>query len=407
MIPELLAPAGGMAQLKAALHFGADAVYVGLQRFGLRAFAGNFTPEELREAAVLLHQAGKKLYVTMNIFPNDDEMADFIQTARIVQDAGADAAIVSDLGALLALRREVPGLKLHVSTQANTVNTEAAMFYDSLGCERVILAREMTLEQIRAMAVKKPARLQLEMFVHGASCMAYSGRCMLSAELTGRSANKGACAQPCRWQYHVVEEKRPGEYLPVCEDNRGTYIFSAQDLNLMSYLPQLCESGVASLKIEGRMKTEYYVGTVVSAYRQALDAVADNTFEEKKDALLAELNNASHRDSNTGFLFGRPADCGGVEGFHQCSEYLARVEKGAEANGTTLLVLKNRFYAGDNVTLLTPDGPVTFTAPSFTLTDSGETVNTYGVAGTKISMILPFTTQEGDLLRGPARNHVQ
>ena len=221
-IPELLCPAGNRASLEAALHFGADAVYGGMKQYGLRAFAGNFSPEELRDAVRLAHASRARFYVTMNIFPFDDELEGFAAAAREAEAAGADAAIVSDPGAIRLLRREVPGLPLHVSTQANTVNTPAAEMYRDMGCERVILAREVSLERIRAMKAALGDSIQLETFVHGASCMAYSGRCMLSSYLTGRSGNRGECAQPCRWQYAVMEEKRPGEYYPVCEDERGS-----------------------------------------------------------------------------------------------------------------------------------------------------------------------------------------
>ena len=276
-IPELLAPAGNMDALRAALHFGADAVYGGMKHFGLRAFAGNFGPDELREAVRETHAAGRKFYVTMNIYPFDDELEAFGEAAKEAADCGVDAAIVADPGAIRFLRAKVPGLPIHVSTQANTLNAPAAELYRELGCERVILAREMSLERIRALKQKVGDGIQLETFVHGASCMAYSGRCMLSAYLTGRSGNRGECAQPCRWQYAVMEEKRPGEYLPVAEDERGTYLFSARDLCLMPLLPELCDAGVASLKIEGRMKTEYYVAVVTGAYRRALDLLGKDS----------------------------------------------------------------------------------------------------------------------------------
>ena len=236
-MPELLAPAGGMEQLRAALRFGADAVYGGMKHYGLRAFAGNFGPEELREAVALCHQMGRKFYVTMNIFPFDDQLPGFIEAARDAAKAGVDAAIVSDLGAICVLREQVPELPLHVSTQASTVNAPAVRQYQAMGCERVILAREMSLAHIAALHREVGDSIQLETFVHGASCVAWSGRCLLSAALTGRSGNQGACAQPCRWEYAVMEKKRPGEYLPVSEDLNGTYIFSAKDLNLMPLLP--------------------------------------------------------------------------------------------------------------------------------------------------------------------------
>ena len=405
-IPELLAPAGNMDSLRAALHFGADAVYGGMKRFGLRAFAGNFDPEALEEAVKLVHSAGKKFYVTMNSYPFDDELDDFAASAQLAYELGADAAIVADPGAILTLRRKVPQLKIHVSTQANTVNAPAAEMYRDLGCERVILAREMSLERIRALRAALGDSIQLETFVHGASCMAYSGRCMLSAYLTGRSGNRGECAQPCRWQYAVVEEKRPGEYLPVAEDERGTYLFSARDLCLMPLLPDLCDAGVSSLKIEGRMKTEYYVAVVTGAYRRALDLLAEGRerFEEVLPALTEELQCASHRKSDTGFLQGNPEVPGEAEGFWQAREYIARVTEDAGEDGYARLLLKNRFFAGDELELMTPEGVRKVQAKPFIREKTGETMDTLGVAGEIIRMELPGS-RRGDMLRGPVRNH--
>ena len=257
------------------------------------------------------------------------------------------------------------------------------------------------------MRQRLPESLQLECFVHGASCMAYSGRCLLSAELTGRSGNQGTCAQPCRWQYHVVEEKRPGEYLPVCEDEHGTYIFSAKDLNLMPILPELAATGVSSLKIEGRMKTPYYVATVVGAYRRALDLLAEgeDAFREALPGLLAELACASHRDSDTGFMLGAPQQPGGAEGFHQEREFIAEIMADTPAGEPCPMVLRNRFFAGDALELMTPGGTVPVTAVPFLREKTGETVQTLGVGGETIRMTLPCDARRGDLLRGPVRNH--
>ena len=405
-IPELLAPAGNMDALRAALHFGADAVYGGMKHFGLRAFAGNFGPDELREAVRETHAAGRKFYVTMNIYPFDDELEAFGEAAKEAADCGVDAAIVADPGAIRFLRAKVPGLPIHVSTQANTLNAPAAELYRELGCERVILAREMSLERIRALKQKVGDGIQLETFVHGASCMAYSGRCMLSAYLTGRSGNRGECAQPCRWQYAVMEEKRPGEYLPVAEDERGTYLFSARDLCLMPLLPELCDAGVASLKIEGRMKTEYYVAVVTGADRRALDLLGKDreAFREALPEMTAELQCASHRLSDTGFLEGQPEKPGEAEGFWQSREYTAKVVGPEGPDGRARLLLKNRFYAGDELELMTPAGIRTIRAARFLREKTGEEMETLGIAGEIIRMPLPGCS-EGDMLRGPVRNH--
>ena len=405
-LPELLCPAGTMEALKTALHFGADAVYGGMKRFGLRAFAGNFDENQLREAVALCHAKGKKFYLTMNVFPFDDQMDDFVETARIAHEIGVDAAIVSDLGAVVTLREAVPGLALHVSTQASTVNTAAVKHYQQLGCERVILARETSIERIGKMT-EQLSNMEIETFVHGAACMAYSGRCLLSAAMVGRSGNQGECAQPCRWQYHVVEEKRPGEYLPVCEDDNGTYIFSAKDLCLMPVLPQLIEAGVSSLKIEGRMKTEYYVATVTAAYRRALDLYAESpeAFAAELPALLAELACASHRDSDTGFALDKPEVPGGAEGFHQDREYIARAIADSKAGESARFLLKNRFHAGDDLELLTPDGVKRFKAVPFLREKTGEMLDTLGIGGEIIAMQVDCDVHAGDILRGEVRNH--
>ncbi len=405
-VPELLCPAGNRESLEAALHFGADAVYGGMKHYGLRAYAGNFDGDELRAAIGRTHEAGARFYVTMNIFPFDDEMEGFTDAAREARDAGADAVIVSDPGAIRRLRREIPELPVHVSTQANTVNTDAVMMYRDMGCERVILAREMSLERIARMKEAVGDSIQLETFVHGASCMAYSGRCMLSAYLTGRSGNRGECAQPCRWQYAVMEEKRPGVYLPVDEDERGTYLFSAKDLCLMPILPELAGAGVSSLKIEGRMKTEYYVATVTGAYRRALDLLAQGRekFAQALPELAEELKCASHRASDTGFLLGTPEEPGGAEGFHQEREYCARVTGYDRTAGEARLLLKNRFFAGEELELMTPAGVRKVTAKPFLREKTGETLETLGIAGETIRMELP-DCEAGDILRGPVRNH--
>ena len=405
-IPELLSPAGNPDALRAALHFGADAVYGGMKRFGLRAFAGNFDPDELQEAVALAHSAGKKFYVTMNCYPFDDELDDFTAAAGLAAETGADAAIVADPGAIVTLRRKVPQLNIHVSTQANTVNAAAVELYKQLGCERVILAREMSLDRIRALRKAVGDGIQLETFVHGASCMAYSGRCMLSAYLAGRSGTRGECAQPCRWQYAVMEEKRPGEYMPVAEDGRGTYLFSARDLCLMPLLADLCEAGVSSLKIEGRMKTEYYVAVVTGAYRRALDLLKTGreAFDRTLPELMEELRCASHRESDTGFLLGRPETPGEAEGFHQEREYIARVISWDAETGQAVLLLKNRFFAGEELELMTPAGIRRVTAQPFLREKTGETLDTLGVAGETIRMEMP-PCSEGDILRGQVRNH--
>ncbi len=406
---ELLAPAGGMAQLKAALRFGADAVYGGMKGYGLRAFAESFNGPVLEEAITYAHGLGKKFYVTLNLLPMEGDLPGLLEAAREAASAGADAAIVSDLGAALMLRGEVSGLRLHISTQANVMNARTALhFHRAVGAERIVLSREMSLADIGAMRQSLPQSLEIETFVHGAMCVAYSGRCLISNALTGRGSNRGECAQPCRWQYHLVEEKRPGEYWPVLEDERGTYMLSAYDLCMMEHLPELKAAGVDSLKIEGRMKSAYYVATVVSAYRRALDLLesqGEAAYRRALPELMLELQKASHRPSNTGFFFGAPEPAAGAAGFEQTMEYVGDIQTDALPGQEAQVMLKNRFYVGDHLEALTPDGSKPFVVKSLRLADTGEAIQTAGVAGTKLRMTFPFAVAAGDLLRGPNRNH--
>ncbi len=406
---ELLAPVGGMEQLKAAVRFGANAVYGGMKSYGLRAFAGNFDAAALSEAVQYVHAHGAKFYVTMNILAEDDQLAGMVEAAKEAARCGVDAAIVSDLGAAALLHQQVPSLPIHVSTQANVTNAATARIWQqAAGVERIVLSRELSLEQIAAMRKALPAELELEAFVHGAMCVAYSGRCLLSAAMLGRSGNKGACAQPCRWQYHVVEEKRPGEYMPICEDEHGTYLFSSYDLCMLPHLPQLQKAGITSLKIEGRMKTAYYVATVVSVYRQALDLLeqqGEEAYQAALPRLMEELNKASHRASNTGFYFGSPTPPAGAAGFSQSMEYVGDILSEAAPGQEALVRLKNRFYVGDTLEALTPEGSQPFRVEGMVLDATGESVETASVAGTLLRMTFPFPVGEGDLLRGPNRNH--
>ena len=407
--PELLAPAGGMEQLRAALRFGADAAYGGLAGYGLRASADNFTPETLTLAVRETHAQGKKFYITLNLLPFDRDMEGYLATARQAAEAGVDAAIVSDLGAALLLREMLPALPLHISTQANVLNTRTALhFHEATGAERIVLSREMRLTDIQTMREGLPTQLTLEAFVHGAMCVAYSGRCLLSAALTGRSGNRGECAQPCRWRYRLVEEKRPEEPMPLVEAERGTYLLSAYDLCMLDHLPELIASGVGSMKIEGRMKTAYYVATVVSAYRRALDVLANEgeaAYRQAVPALYAELGKASHRAFNTGFYFNDPQLAAGASGPSQQMEYVGRVLHGAAAGIPALIELKNRFFVGDALEVLAPDGSKPFAVEGIMLAETGEVVTTAGIAGTLLRMTFPFAVAEGDLLRGPNRNH--
>ena len=407
--PELLAPAGGMEQLKAALRFGADAVYGGMAGYGLRAAATNFTPETLAQGTKLMHAQGKRFYVTMNLLPLDRDMPGFLLAARQAAEAGVDAAIVSDVGAALLLHTELPALPLHISTQANVLNSLTAKhIHEATGAERIVLSREMNIADIHTMRQALPQTVALEGFIHGAMCMAYSGRCLLSTALTGRSANRGACAQPCRWGYQLVEDTRPDEPMPIVQEERGTKILSAYDVCMLPHLPALLDAGLVSLKIEGRMKNAYYVATVVSTYRKALEVLytqGQAAYEELVPALMAELDKTSHRASNTGFYFGEPQPAAGAVGFLQSMEYVGQVVCGAAAGETAEVELKNRFFVGDTLEVLAPEGSRPFTVTHITLCETGEAVQTASIAGIHLWMTFPFAVREGDIVRGPNRNH--
>lgn len=406
-MPLLLAPAGSMRPLKTALRFGADAVYCGAKQYGLRAQAGNFEEEELAEAVCLAHAAGAQLYLTLNIFASDGDLPGMVRMAQTARDIGVDAVIVSDLGAIARIAREVPGLAIHVSTQASTMNAEAARVYRDLGASRVVLARELTLDQIEGMAEALRGEMELEAFIHGAACMAYSGRCMLSSYLTGRSANRGACSQPCRWTYSLHEHTRPDEALPIEEDAHGTAILSSRDICMMDFLPRMMESGVSCFKIEGRMKTEIYIATVVGAYRRAMDAYARDPAAYAQDEALrkelrAELDKVSHRVYDTGFYFGRPQVCGEAVGVTQEMEYMGYVLD--VSGGVALVEMKNRFFVGDRLETVTPSGSRPFLVEDIVLDETGEHVKVVNVPLQRVRIPCAEGLEAGDMLRGPVRN---
>lgn len=353
---ELLAPAGDLERLRTALRFGADAVYAGGPMLQLRAGSVGFTMDNLTTAAREAHALGKKLYVTVNAFANNREIEMLPDYAQTLAAAGTDAVIVSDLGAIATIRRAAPALAVHVSTQANCLNYAAAQVYADMGATRVVLGREMSLDEIARLRAHTPPALELEAFVHGAMCMAYSGRCMISAYLTGRSANRGACAQSCRWTYHLMEEKRPGQFFPVEEDDRGTTILSSLDLNCLSFLNQIMDAGVTSFKIEGRMKTPYYVATVVNAYRRRIDAILDGTASPEHTALLErELNAASHRPYSSGFYFGELKHHAPDEGAYLQDCTFVGIVRESLPGGRILFEVRNKICAGDRVEILSPD----------------------------------------------------
>lgn len=353
---ELLAPAGDLECLRTALRFGADAVYVGGPQMQLRAGSVGFSMDDLAEAVREAHALNRRLYVTVNAFASNSEIDALSDYAQALKALGADAVIVSDLGAIAAIRRAAPDLDVHVSTQANCLNYAAAQVYADLGATRVVLGREMSLTEIAELRAKTPASLELEAFVHGAMCMAYSGRCMISAYLAGRSANRGACAQSCRWTYHLMEEKRPGQFFPVEEDDRGTTILSSLDLCCIDFLDRIAAAGVTSFKIEGRMKSPYYVATVVNAYRKRLDALKTGNADDMQLALLRrELNAASHRPYSSGFYFGELKHHAPDEGAYLQDCTFVGVVRERLSGGRILFECRNRIREGDRVELLSPD----------------------------------------------------
>ena len=358
---ELLAAAGNLEKLKMAIIYGADAVYLGGEEFGLRASAGNFGSDEMKEGISFAHSRGKKVYVTMNIIPHNEDFDGMPEYIRKLRDMGADAVIFSDPGIFDMLRQVAPDMELHLSTQANNTNWRSAAFWHRQGVKRIILARELSLGEIREIRKNVPKDLELEMFVHGAMCISYSGRCLLSNYMAGRDANRGLCAHPCRWKYHLVEEKRPGEYMPVYEDERGTYIFNSKDLCLIDRLPDIIGSGITSLKIEGRMKSSYYVATVVKAYREALDSyIADPEGYVFYKSWIKEMSKASHREYTTGFFDEKPSGRGQI---YESSSYIREydfvglVTSYDSASGIATIEQRNRFVIGDELEVVSPKGP--------------------------------------------------
>lgn len=352
--PELLAPAGGIEQLRSAIHFGADAVYCASDRFGLRQRADNFNLEDIPVVVNEAHAAGVKLFITCNIYMHRNDLSVLPGYLESLAEAGVDGLIVSDLGAFRMARRYAPEIDLHISTQASCSNTEAALAWHELGAKRIVCAREMSLEDIASMRSELPDTLELEVFVHGAMCMAISGRCLISDHLTGRSANRGHCVQPCRWGYSLEDPTRPGQSFPIEEDGGLSYIMNSKDLCMLEHLDDLIDAGIDSIKIEGRNKKAFYVATVVNAYRQVLNGAPASEY-------LSELETVSHRPYSTGFFFGAAEQSGNASGYTQEYDWVAEV---AEPDGgdcrseeaqRTKVICRNRFYEGDELEVLSPD----------------------------------------------------
>ena len=371
---ELLSPAGDYERLVMAVQYGADAVYLAGREFGMRAAAANFDNDTLIRGVEYAHRAGVRVYVTCNTLPREDELQRLPDYLAFLQAAGVDALIIADLGVLSLAKKYAPHVKKHVSTQLGVVNSATANFLYDQGADTVVLARELSLDEIRQIRINTPKDLRLEAFVHGAMCVSFSGRCLLSNYLADRDANRGQCAQPCRWKYHLVEETRPGEYFEISED-KGTYILNSNDMRMIEHLPELIDAGITSFKIEGRMKSAYYTAIITNAYRHAIDAALLG--EPLDPVWIAETEKVSHRNYSTGFFFGYPGQHYGSSSYSQTADIVAVVES-CDEEGNALLTQRNRFFAGDILELMNPDTvPVSFRADHLTDEDGQEIPDTH------------------------------
>ena len=392
---ELLAPAGDFERLEMALHYGADAVYLAGTQFGMRASAGNFTFPELSKATKLAHANGTAVHMTCNTLPREDELSQLPEFLEQAQDAGVDAFIIADLGVMAAAKKYAPKVSRHVSTQLGVINSATANVLFDMGADRVVLARETPMEDIRKIRASTPKELEIEAFVHGAMCVSFSGRCLLSNYLTGRDANRGACAQPCRWKYHLVEEKRPGEYFEISED-KGTYIMNSRDMCMIEHIPELIDAGVTSFKIEGRMKSAYYAAAVTNAYRHAIDYALRG--EALPQMWIDELNKVSHRPYCTGFYYGDPGQHF-AEASYFSDAYVCAVVEGCAYDGFAELTQRNRFCVGDTVELLTNEGePISFAVTGL-WDENGEAITATPHAMMKFKMRLPVKCSALSILR--------
>lgn len=390
---ELLCPAGSFESLKTALHFGADAVYIGGPFMQLRSDNAGFSYDDVIEAVKTVHEHGKKLYVTVNCFATNNEIDRLSDYAKFLSEAEADGVIVSDLGSVAIIKAAAPSLPVHISTQANIQNYKTAEVFYNMGAERVVLGREMTLDEIAELRAKTPKDLEIECFVHGAMCMSYSGRCLISAYLTGKSGNHGECTQPCRWLYNIVEEKRPEQHFTVIEEQGASAILSSHDLCCIDFLDKIAEAGVMSFKIEGRMKSPYYVATVTNAYRQRMNGTA------ALETLKNELDCASHRPYSTGFYYGALKYDHSNDGLYRQSCKFIGIVHGEDGNGRYKVEMRNRFSVGDTLEILSPySSGKSFTVSSIT-DRNGNDRETAHLPQEILSIACPEKLRAGDLLR--------
>lgn len=392
---ELLSPAGDMERLMMCLNYGADAVYLSGRQFGMRAASAAFSDEDIIRAVETAHGRGVRVYVTCNTLPHEDELDALKRYLPFLQEAGVDALIIADLGVLELAKQYAPRVKKHVSTQLGVINSATANALFALGADTVVLARETALEDIRKIRANTPPELKIEAFVHGAMCVSFSGRCLLSNYLTGRDANRGQCAQPCRWKYHLVEEKRPGDYFEITEDG-GTYILNSRDMCMIEHLPELIDAGVTSFKIEGRMKSSYYAAVITNAYRHALDSAIQGRPPDR--LWVDETDMVSHRPYTTGFYFGQPGQHYAEASYVTSADVAAIVEQ-CDERGNAVLTQRNKFALGDELELLTPGGaPLAFTVTELKNAD-GEDIADTRHAAMRFQMPLPAHAPPYSILR--------
>ncbi len=400
--PELLVPAGSLEVLKTAVRYGADAVYIGGEVFSLRAKAKNFSKEDMAEGIAYAHAHGAKVHVTANILAHNYDLAEARKYFAELKELGPDALIISDPGMFMIAKEICPEIEIHVSTQANNTNYETFLFWHKLGAKRVVTARELSLREIKEIREHIPDDMEIESFIHGAMCISYSGRCLLSNYFTGRDANRGACTHPCRWKYAVMEETRPGEYLPVYENERGTFIFNSRDLCMIEYIPELVDAGIDSYKIEGRMKTALYVAMVARTYRKAIDFYmeSEECYRAHLDWLRAEIRKCTYRRYYTGFYFGRPDENGQVyDANTYIIEYVYLGQIEAIEGGRCRITQKNKFSVGDTIEIMKPDGRDQKVQVLAMHNTEGEAVDSCPHASETIWLTLSEQPEVGDLLR--------
>lgn len=401
---EVLAPAGDMERFDSALMYGADAIYLGGKDFGMRASPANFSFDELKIACDKAHLKGKKVYLTCNTLPRNDEISQFEGFIKAVEASGVDAVIANDIGVFSLIKKYTPDMEIHISTQAGIVNYVTANEFYNMGAKRVVLAREMSLNEIAEIRAKTPKDLDIECFVHGAMCVSFSGRCLLSQYLINRDANRGECAQPCRWNYYLMEEKRPNEFYPIGEDENGSYILNAKDLCMIDHLDKLAQAGVTSFKIEGRAKSAYYVAVVTNAYRAAVDVLKRDPDNYELPAWVHdEVFKVSHRKYCTGFYFGHPKDCQYYEtsGYVRDYDVVAVVDECRD--GSIFCTQRNRFFAGDELEVLSPGKQPVMIKADTIYNEQGESVPAANKATMKFSLPIDMQFESGSVIRKEVR----